>query len=69
MSRKYRNGTCFFAYGPAEPPVKPGRGKPSAYVFQLRCARSSVSPRFLAETMQVVQSEVIPCVEPDTSAR
>ena len=44
-------------------------GSPSAYVFQVCPAASSVSARLRAAIVQSVQLVVIPCVEPDTSAR
>ena len=49
--------------------VKPGCGSSSAYVFHVLRAAASVSARLRAVTMQSVQSLVIPCVEPETSAR
>ena len=66
---KYMNGLCFFAYRPENAPSNPGLGKPSAYVFQLFLAASSVSARLRPEAVQCVQSLETPCVEPETSAR
>jgi hypothetical protein len=44
-------------------------GRSSAYVFQVFPAAAGVSARLRAWTTQSVQSLVIPCVEPETSAR
>ena len=72
LAREHRievqEGLCFFAYRPDLAPVKPGDGRPSAYVFHVRPDSSIVSARLRASTEHLVQFESIPCVEPETKA-
>ena len=53
---------CFFA-------KRGDEGKPSAYAAQLRPARVSDVPIDVPRARQSVQSSVMPCVDPETSAR
>src|SRR5437764_14165687 len=66
---KFTQGLCLRAYRPEVQPVYPAEGMLSEYPAKVRPAAMSWCPRFSEEYVCGHESSVIPCVDPENSAR